>query len=161
MTDNAAPVAIPERDLVITRDIAASPAALFRCWTDPTLIPRWFCPPPWSVSHAETDPRAGGHNLVVMRGPEGQEMPNPGVYLEVVANRRIVSTDAYVRAWEPAAKPFMTLILSFDDLGTGHTRYTAVARHWTAEDREAHLNMGFHEGWGIATDQLAALAASL
>ena len=66
-----------------------------------------------------------------------------------------------MRAWEPAAKPFMTLILSFDELGDGRTRYTAIARHWTAEDREAHLKMGFHEGWGVATDQLAALAATL
>ena len=83
------------------------------------------------------------------------------MYLEVVPNRRIVATDAYVRAWEPSAKPFMTLILTFDDLGDGRTRYTAIARHWTAEDRETHLKMGFHEGWGIATDQLAALAATL
>ncbi|MBZ8142454.1 polyketide cyclase [Rubrivivax gelatinosus] len=161
MDDTSSASAATERDLVITRDIAASPAALFRCWTDATLIPRWFCPPPWTVSHAETDPRPGGANLVVMRGPEGQEMPNPGVYLEVVPDRRIVATDAYVRAWEPAAKPFMTLILSFDDLGDGRTRYTAVARHWSAEDRDTHLKMGFHEGWGIATDQLAALAATL
>jgi len=97
----------------------------------------------------------------VMRGPEGQEVPNPGVYLEIVPDRRIVATDAYVRAWEPAAKPFVTLLLSFDDLGDGRTRYTAVARHWTAEDCATHRNMGFHEGWAIATDQLAALAATL
>ncbi|HOB94152.1 MAG TPA: SRPBCC family protein [Aquabacterium sp.] len=148
-------------DLTLTRDIAASPAALFRCWTDPALIPQWFCPPPWGVSHAETDVRPGGASLIVMRGPEGQEMPNRGVYLEVVPNRRIVCTDAYVRAWEPSAKPFMTLILSFDDLGDGRTRYTAIARHWSAEDCKAHEDMGFHQGWGIATDQLAALAATL
>lgn len=152
---------LSERDLVLVRDIAASPAALFRCWTDAALIPQWFCPPPWGVSEARSDPRPGGEFFVLMRGPEGQEMPNPGVYLEVVPGRRIVSTDAYLRAWEPAPKPFMTLILTFDDLGDGRTRYTAVARHWTAEDRETHLKMGFHEGWAIATDQLAALAATL
>jgi uncharacterized protein YndB with AHSA1/START domain len=43
------------RDLTLSRDIAATPQALFRCWTDPALLPRWFCPPPWGVSHAETD----------------------------------------------------------------------------------------------------------
>jgi len=149
------------RELTLTRDIAATPAQLFRCWTEPALIRQWFCPPPWAVSHAEMDVRPGGASLVVMRGPDGQEMPNPGVYLEVVPNRRLVATDAYIRAWVPSEKPFLTLILTFDDLGDGRTRYTAVARHWTAADRDAHDAMGFHAGWGIATDQLAALAATL
>lgn len=155
-TDNA-----NERDLVISRDIAASCRSLYRCWTEPALIKQWFCPQPWTVSHAETDVRPGGASLVVMHGPDGQEVPNPGVYLEVVPNARIVATDAYTRAWEPSAKPFMTLILSFDDLGGGITRYTARVRHWSMADREAHEQMGFHEGWGIATTQLAELAATL
>jgi uncharacterized protein YndB with AHSA1/START domain len=149
------------RDLMLSRDIAATPAQLYRCWTEPALICQWFCPPPWTVSHAELDVRPGGRSLVMMRGPDGQEVPNPGVYLEVVPNRRLVGTDAFVRAWEPSAKPFMTLVLTFDDLGDGRSRYTAVARHWTLEDKQAHEAMGFHQGWGIATDQLAALAATL
>ena len=150
-----------DRDLVITRDIAASPATLYRCWTEPKLMKQWFAPRPWTTSHAETDVRAGGSSLVVMRSPEGQEFPNPGVYLEVEPNRRIVATDAYTRAWEPSEKPFMTLILTFDDLGDGRTRYTARARHWNEADREAHEKMGFVEGWGRCTDQLAELAGRL
>jgi uncharacterized protein YndB with AHSA1/START domain len=55
----------------------------------------------------------------------------------------------------------MTLILTFEDLGRGTTRYTARARHWNEADREANEEMGFHEGWGKCTDQLAELAASL
>jgi uncharacterized protein YndB with AHSA1/START domain len=150
-----------DRDLTLTRDIAATPEQLFRCWTQPALIRQWFTPPPWTVCHAEMEVRPGGASLIVMRGPDGQEMPCPGVYLEVVRHRRLVSTDAYTRAWEPAAKPFMTLVLTFDDLGKGRTRYTAVARHWTVADRDTHVQMGFHEGWGIATNQLAELAATL
>jgi uncharacterized protein YndB with AHSA1/START domain len=149
------------RELVLTRDIAAPREKLYRCWTEPALITQWFAPAPWTTPHAETDVRPGGASLVVMRGPDGQEFPNPGVYLEVVPNERLVSTDAYTRAWEPSAKPFMTLILTFDDLGGGATRYTARARHWSEADREAHEKMGFHEGWGQCTDQLAALAARL
>lgn len=147
------------RELVLTRDIAASPERLFRCWTDPALIPQWFTPPPWRVSRAETDLRPGGASLIVMQGPDGQEMPNRGVYLEVVPGRRLVFTDAYTSAWEPSDKPFMTVILTFEPLGGGRTRYTARVRHWTEADREAHAKMGFEQGWGIATDQLAALAA--
>ncbi|WP_088282312.1 SRPBCC family protein [Ideonella sp. A 288] len=151
----------PQRDLVITRDIAASPDKLYRCWTEPELMKLWFAPKPWTTPHAEVDLRVGGTCLVVMRGPDGQEFPNPGVYLELVPNERIVTTDAYTRAWEPSEKPMMTLILRFEALGDGTTRYTAVARHWTAADREAHEKMGFHEGWGQCTSQLAELAATL
>lgn len=157
MTDTADTA---DRDLVLTRLIAASPAALYRCWTEPELMKQWFTPAPWTTVHAETDVRPGGASLVVMRGPDGTEFPNRGVYLEVVPNARLVFTDAYVSAWEPSPKPFMTVILSFEPEGGG-TRYTARARHWTAADREAHEGMGFFEGWGKAADQLAALAATL
>jgi uncharacterized protein YndB with AHSA1/START domain len=51
----------------------------------------------------------------------------------------------------------MTVILTFEDAGTGKTRYTARARHWTVADREAHEKMGFHAGWNQCTDQLEAL----
>ncbi len=148
-------------DLVITRDIAVPREKLYRCWTEPELIKQWFAPKPWTTPHAETDVRPGGASLVVMRGPDGTEFPNPAVYLEVVPNERIVATDAYTRAWEPSAKPFMTLILTFEDLGAGKTRYTARARHWTEADREAHEKMGFAEGWGLCTSQLAEVAARL
>lgn len=150
-----------DRELTLIRVIDASPEKLFRCWTEPKLIVQWFTPPPWKTIRAETDVRPGGSSLVVMQGPDGTEMPNRGVYLEVVKNQRLVTTDAYTRAWEPSGKPFMTLILTFDDAGGGKTKYTARALHWTAADREQHEKMGFHEGWGIATDQLAALAAKL
>lgn len=144
-------------ELTLTRLIDAPRDKLFRCWTDPDLIPLWFCPPPWGVSKAEVDLRAGGSSLIVMRGPEGQEMPNRGVYLEVVPNEKLVATDAFTSAWEPSEKPFMTMILTFEE-EDGKTRYTATVRHWTAEDKAQHEAMGFHVGWGIATDQLEALA---
>ena len=149
-----------DRELVLTRIINAPREKLFRAWTEPALITQWFTPPPWETIRAETDVRPGGAILIVMRGPDGTEVPNRGVYLDVAKNERIVSTDAYTSAWEPSAKPFMTTILTFEDLG-GKTRYTARARHWTAADCEAHVKMGFHQGWGIATDQLAALVARL
>ena len=149
-----------KRELLLTRLIDAPRASVFRCWTEPELIVQWFTPPPWKTIHAEIDLRAGGSSLIVMQGPDGTEMPNHGVYLEVVRNERLVFTDAYSAGWVPADKPFFTGILTFADEG-GKTRYTARARHWTVEDCEQHEKMGFHEGWGIATDQLAALAATL
>ena len=91
-----------------------------------------------------------------MRSPEGEDFPNHGVYLDVVKNERLVFTDAYTRAWEPSEQPFMTVVLTFEDLG-GKTRYTARVLHWTVADRERHEQMGFHEGWGQCADQLAEL----
>lgn len=149
-----------DRDLVLTRLIDAPPEKLYRAWTEAVLIKQWFAPLPYTTPHAETDVRVGGSSLIVMRGPDGNDIPCPGVYLEVVPNRRLVATDAYTRAWEPSAKPFMTIILTFEPEG-GKTRYTARVKHWTAEDREAHEKMGFYQGWGQCTDQLAALVAKL
>ena len=147
-------------ELVLTRLINAPRHALFRCWTEPALITQWFTPPPWKTIAAEIDVRPGGASLITMQGPDGTLMPNAGQYLEVVTDRRLAFTDAFVGDWVPSAKPFFACVLSFDD-EAGQTRYTARARHWTAEDCAAHEKMGFHQGWGIATDQLAALAATL
>jgi uncharacterized protein YndB with AHSA1/START domain len=157
MSETTATNATAQRELVITRDVEVPAEKLFQGWTDPELLKQWFCPQPWGVSRAELDLRPGGSCLVVMRSPEGQEFPNPGVYLEVVPNRRLVFTDAFTKAWEPSAQPFMTGIVEFEDLGGGRTRYTARARHWTVADREKHEAMGFHAGWNKALDQLLEL----
>jgi uncharacterized protein YndB with AHSA1/START domain len=122
---------------------------------------QWFTPLPWTTPHAELDVRPGGSSLVVMRGPEGEDYPNRGVYLEVVENERLVLTDAFTTAWAPSEKPFMTVILTFEDLGGGKTKYTALVRHWTLADREAHEQTGFHTGWAQCADQLAALVAKI
>ena len=149
-----------DRELMLTRLIDAPREKLYRAWTDPTLLKQWFAPLPYTTPVAELDVRPGGSAFIVMRGPDGKDLPNHGVYLDVVPNQRLVSTDAYVKAWEPSDKPFMTLILTFEDEG-GKTRYTARVRHWTVADRETHEKMGFHQGWGICADQLTALVARI
>ena len=148
------------RDLVLTRLIPVPRRALWRAWTEPELLKRWFAPKPYTTPTAELDVRPGGASRIVMRSPEGQDLPNPGVYLEVVPDERLVVTDAYTSAWVPSPKPFLTVILTFAD-EAGGTRYTARARHWTMEDRAAHEAMGFHQGWGQCADQLEELAKSL
>jgi len=149
-----------DRDLVLTRLIDAPREKLYRAWTEPELLKQWFAPRPYITPVAELDVRPGGTCLIVMRAPDGTEVPMPGVYLDIVPNQRIVFTNAYTKVWEPSDKPFMTVIVTFEDQG-GRTRYTALVRHWTIADREAHEQMGFHKGWGQCTDQLAALVARL
>ena len=150
----------PDRDLALTRLVDAPPEKLYRLWTEPELLVQWFAPKPWSTPRAELDVRPGGRNLVVMADPDGTEYPNPGQYLEVVPNRRLVLTDAFIGDWVPSPKPFMTLVLDFQGEGN-KTRYTATVRHWTEEDKQAHEKMGFHEGWGQCADQMEALVATI
>jgi uncharacterized protein YndB with AHSA1/START domain len=146
-----------DRELVITRVIDAPREKVFRAWTEPELLKQWFAPRPWTTPVAELDVRPGGSSLIVMRSPEGNEYPGRGVYLEVVKNERLVFTDAYTKAWEPSEKPFMTVTVTLEDLGD-KTKYTACVWHWTVADRETHEKMGFHTGWALCADQLAAVA---
>ena len=147
-------------ELSFTRLLDAPRAAIWRCWTDSDLLPKWFCPPPWKVSRATMDVRPGGSSLIVMNGPNGEEMPNRGIYLDVVPQQTLVFTDAFTEAWQPSQKAFMVASVTMAD-EAGKTRYTATVRHWSAEDRDAHEKMGFYEGWGKATEQLEALARTL
>ena len=149
-----------DRELTLTRLIDAAPDKVYRCWTEPELLKQWFAPKPWTTSSATLDVRTGGACLIVMRSPEGDEYPNPGVYLEVVPGKKIVTTDAYTTAWQPSDKPFCTIVVTFDN-ENGKTRYTAVVRHWSEADKKAHEDMGFHTGWGQCADQLEALAKTL
>lgn len=149
-----------DRELVLTRLLDAPRASLYRAWTEPDLFKQWFAPRPWTIADARLDVRPGGATSVTMRSPEGEEFPSSGVYLEVVPNEKLVFTDAYGAGWVPSRKPFFTVIVGFADEGD-KTRYTAIARHWTVEDRQAHEAMGFHQGWGLCADQLEALAKTL
>jgi uncharacterized protein YndB with AHSA1/START domain len=150
-----------DHELVLTRLIDAPRAKLFRCWTEPKLLQQWFAPAPYTTPVAEVDLRVGGASNMVMRSPDGHEIPCPGTYLEIVPDRKLVFTDAYTGDWVPKnGKPFMTAIITFDD-EDGKTRYTARVRHWSADDKKTHEDMGFHSGWGQCADQLAALAKKI
>jgi uncharacterized protein YndB with AHSA1/START domain len=154
----AAPIA--DRELVLTRLIDVPRAKLYRCWTEPQLINQWFCPKPWRAEVKKIDVRSGGSSVIDMHGPDGEKIENRGVYLEVVPNEKISFTDAFVKAWEPSGKPFFSCTVTFAD-EAGQTRYVARAQHWSAEDCQTHEKMGFYDGWGVATDQLTALAKTL
>ncbi len=150
----------PEFDLILTRDLNAPREVIYKCWTDPVHLPQWFVPKPNRVTHCELDVRVGGACNTTF-DVDGQIMENKGVYLEVIPNEKLVFTDTYTAGWKPAAEPFMTAILTFEDIGGGRTRYTAVARHRSAESAAQHKAMGFFDGWGIVADQLEAYAQGL
>ncbi len=153
---NSGQADLADRELVLQRIFDAPPEKVYRAWTEPELLRQWFAPLPWTTPHAELNVRPGGANRITMRSPEGVDFPNSGVYLEVVRNERLVFTDAYTQAWVPSLEPFMTVILTFENVG-GKTRYTARVLHWSVENRKRHEEMGFHQGWGQCADQLAEL----
>lgn len=148
-------------ELKLERVIDAPLEKVWRCWTEPTLLEQWFCPKPWHVTDAKIDLRYGGEFSSVMRGPEGEEFPNIGVFLAVEPMQRIVTTDAFLPGWLPSERPFMTAEMTFENTADGKTKYTATARHWTAEAMAEHEAMGFHEGWGKAAGQLEDLAKTV
>lgn len=153
----------PAVDLVIERDLDASPAQVWAALTTTELIERWFAPAPWSVSRAEVDASAGGAFHVVMRSPEGEDVDGgAGCVLEAVPERRLVWTSALGPGFQPLTGDDMafTAVVSMEPAGEG-TRYTVTARHATAESAARHAEMGFAEGWGQCADQLGEVALGL
>lgn len=155
----------PKLDLVLERVVDVRPELVWKAWTTPEHLKRWFCPRPWSVSECELDLRPGGMFRPVMRSPEGQDMPsNVGCFLEVVENRRLVWTTALLPGYRPAPPApedlHFTAVITIEPHGSG-TKYRAVAMHSAEHGARKHADMGFHQGWGKALDQLVELAKTL
>ena len=151
-------------DLVFERVVDVPPELVWRAWTTPSILTKWFTPAPWTTVDCEIDLRPGGIFRTTMRSPEGQEFPNAGCYLEIVPNRKLVWTNALAPGYRPARQavacpgvefPF-TAVISFEPSGSG-TKYTALLIHGDEDSRKQHEAMGFHDGWGTALDQLVAL----
>ena len=150
----------PKLDLVLDRVIDVRRELVWAAWTKPEHLSKWFTPAPWTVTACEIDLRPGGIFRTTMRSPEGGEFPLVGCYLEVVPNERLVWTDALLPGYRPAAKPFITAIITLEPHGKG-TRYIATALHRDEGERKRHEEMGFSKGWGTALDQLVAHARTM
>jgi uncharacterized protein YndB with AHSA1/START domain len=146
-------------DLVISRVLRSPRAALWRAWADPANLKQWWCPKPWVTEVRAFELRPGGAFHTVMRGPDGSISDNPGSFVEVAPQERIVFTSMLVGGWRPAT-PWMpfTAIITMADEDAG-TRYTATAMHPDAATQKKHEDMGFYEGWNICIDQLDTFAA--
>ena len=147
----------PTLDLVLERTVDVPAELVWRAWTEPEHVKKWFAPAPWTISECEIDLRPGGQFYTVMNSPEGQAYPNMGCYLEIVPNEKLVFTNALTPGYRPSAEPFFTAIVTLEPTASG-TKYTAVARHRDVAGREQHEAMGFYEGWGQTMDQLVELA---
>ena len=152
----------PKLDLIQTWDVAVPRSVLWKGWTEPALLKKWFCPKPWNVTECEIDLTPGGVFRTVMQGPNGEGHTTDGCYLEIVPERKLVWTMLLLPGYRPAPKPFLpvTSIVTFDDHGAG-TRYTAHILHPDEETKVKHAEMGFPQGWSIALDQLVSMAGEI
>lgn len=148
-------------DLTLERIIDAPPEKIWRAYTDASILSQWFSPKPWTITGAVVEPRPGGRFNFTMHGPDGEVFPNSGVFLEVIENRRMITTDAFTPEWKPAGAPFMVARIELEPTGDGKTRYRATASHWNEETMKQHEQMGFHEGWGQVADQLNDIVKTL
>ncbi len=140
-------------DLVLERFVDVPPAKVYEAWTTPEILMKWFCPDPWKVVACEVNLVPGGAFNTTMQGPDGTQFPNMGCVLEAVPGRKLVFTDALLAGFRPSANPFMTGIVEIIPEGNG-TRYRATALHKDEETKKKHEEIGFHEGWGKALEQL-------
>lgn len=157
-----------DTDLVLERLLDAPRDLVWKAWTDPEHIKRWWAPRPYQTPKVEIELRPGGIFYTLMTGPDGFHEEGAACILEAVEGERIVWTTALGAGYRPNELPpegcgalAFTAIHKFEDAGNGKTRYTATVLHRNAADAEAHSKMGFHDGWGTCAEQMAEVARDL
>jgi uncharacterized protein YndB with AHSA1/START domain len=150
--------------LTLTRHINTSPATVWRCWTDPEFLVKWFAPDPVEVVTCEVDPTPGGLFNVIMQMPGHDPMVAPaGCVLVAIKDARLVWNAALGLGFAPnppydmADDFYLTVDLTMT-AEDGGCRYTVKAMHATPAAVQANEKMDFFEGWDTTTDQLSALA---
>jgi uncharacterized protein YndB with AHSA1/START domain len=150
-------------ELAISRFIKAPPAVVWKAWSTPEHLEKWWIPAPIECQVVKLDLRPGGGFETRMReGGDGEFQPHvEGCFLEVVPEARLVFTTVLAEGWRPV-EPWLALtaIITFE-AETDGTRYASRVLHKTDADAQKHEEMGFQDGWGTAIDQLAAFVGRL
>jgi len=152
---------LESRDLVISRLVRAPRAKVWKAWSDPGLLKQWWCPKPWTTEVRAFEFHSGGAFHTYMSGPDGGSSDNPGCFLDIVPQARIVMTSLLTGGWRPATPWLaMTAIVTMVDEGEG-TRYVATVMHPDEATKDKHEAMGFFQGWNTCIDQLETFAQTL
>ena len=156
-SSGTATVALPtDEQILITREFDAPKHLVYRAWTTPELVKRWWSGGHGEVTIAEIDLRVGGMWRYVMVANEGFEVGFHGEYREIVPDERIVSTEVYEGM--PEGEALNTLALTEAD---GRTTLTILVQHSCKEHRDAHINSGMEAGMQKSMDLLEQVAVSL
>ena len=149
-----------ELDLTVSRIIKAPRSTVWNAWTDPGSFEQWWVPAPEVCRVQEMNLRPGGSFRTEISQDGVEFGPHIiGCFLAVDELERIVFTDALVDGWRPAEASFVTAVITMKDHPDG-TEYIATAMHRSVADRDRHEQLGFHDGWGTVTRQLADLVES-
>jgi uncharacterized protein YndB with AHSA1/START domain len=152
----------PELDLVVERVIRAPRAVVWAVWTEPSLFARWWVPAPAVCRVDRLEVRPGG-GLVTQMSEDGETfVPHLDASFVVAEElERIVFTNTIDSAWRPTnPEPIaMTAEVTLADHADG-TAYRIVVRHGDPASRKLHEELGFADGWGSVTAQLAEVAES-
>ena len=156
-SSGTATVTLPtDEQILITREFDAPKHLVYKAWTTPELVTRWWSGHRGEVTSAEIDLRVGGVWRYVMVANGGFEVAFHGEYREIVPNERIVSTEVYEGM--PDAEAVNTVTFTEVD---GRTILTTLVQHTSKEDRDAHINSGMEAGMQEAMDRLEHVAVSL
>jgi len=152
-----ATVTLPtDEQIMVVREFDAPRELVFRAWTEPDLVRRWWHANRGEIRSIEIDLRVGGRWRYVMVTPDGQEVAFHGVYREVVPGERLVATEVYEGM--PDAEAVTTVTFDEQD---GRTTATLLVQHARKKHRDAHVASGMEDGLQDALDLLEQVAQSL
>jgi len=145
-----------ERELVTTHTFDAPRELVWKAWTDPTLIPKWWGPSRYSTVVDKMDVRPGGRWRFVQRDAEGNEYGFHGEYREVVPPRRLVGTFEY----EGMPGHVLVETATFEEVGD-KTKLTQSSLFQSVEDLEGMLASGMEEGAAETMERFTELVAEM
>ena len=156
-SSGTATVTLPtDEQILITREFDAPRHLVYRAWTTPELVRRWWSGHRGEMTVAEIDLRVGGAWRYVMIAEGGFEVAFHGEYREIVPDERLVYTEIYEGMPEGEAVNTVT----FTEVD-GRTTLTDLVQHTVKEHRDAHINSGMEVGMQEGMDLLEQVAVSL
>jgi uncharacterized protein YndB with AHSA1/START domain len=160
-SSGTATVTLPtDEQILITREFNAPKHLVYKAWTTPELVKRWWNAKRGEVTIAEIDLRVGGRWRYVMVAEGGQEVGFHGEYREIVPNERIVSTEVYEGMPEGAPEEGTLNTATFTE-ADGRTTLTILVQAPSKEIRDAIIDSGMEAGMQDAMDLLEEVAISL
>ena len=163
VTTKRATLTLPtDEQILITREFDAPPHLVYRAWTEPELVKRWWHANRGKVTVVEIDLRVGGKWRQVMVADDGMEVGFHGEYRDLVPEERIVSTEVYEGLPEGVSEEEGGTLntVTFDDLA-GRTRMTLLIEAANKTSRDAIIASGMESGLQDALDLLEQIASSL
>jgi hypothetical protein len=144
-----------EGKVAITRVFDAPRALVWQAWTDPAMMANWFGPRGFTSSVPELDLRVGGALRIVMHGPDGNDYPMKGVFLEVAPPERLVySNIALDKDGNHLLEGETTVTLSEQD---GKTTLYLVSHMVGRVPIAPQMLAGMEAGWTQSIDKLGEL----